>query len=91
MKNVKENQLKKCIFMGTDEFDTIIKKLFGKTTEVEFTLEGMWIGEPNDDCCEIPFEDISEKLAEYFDVKNITSVHMDDCDEIGVWICYKED
>lgn len=30
------------------------------------------------------------KLAGYFDVKEITSVHSDNCDYIGVWIIYKD-
>ena len=28
-------------------------------------------------------------LSKYFDVE-VTSTHIDDCDYIGVWICYKE-
>ena len=91
MKNVKDYQLKKCIFMETEEFDKIIKKLFGDKVEVELSLDGMWIGENGDDCIETPFEEVAEKLASYFEVDKITSIHMDDCDEIGVWICYKED
>jgi hypothetical protein len=94
MKNIQEWQLKKCIFMNTDEYDKIIKSLFGSHIEVEFTLDGMWVGNPNvdslDDICEISFDELSAKLAEYFDVEQVTSVHMDDCDEIGVWICYKD-
>lgn len=90
MKNVKDYQLKKCIVMKTYEFESLIKKLLGNAVEVEFTLEGIWIGYTND-TSEIPFEDLSAKLAEYFDVKDITSVHLDDCYQIGVWICYKED
>ena len=31
-----------------------------------------------------------EKLGEYFDVQ-ITSIHIDDCDYVGVWIVYKEE
>lgn len=30
------------------------------------------------------------KLTGYFDVKEITSIHSDDCDCIGVWITYKD-
>lgn len=94
MKNVQEWQLKKCIFMSSDEYDKIVKLLFGSHIEVEFSCDGMWVGNPNadvlDEVCEISLDELFEKLAEYFDVKQVTSVHMDDCDEIGVWICYKD-
>ena len=29
-----------------------------------------------------------KKLAKYFDVKVITSIHIDDFDIVDVWICY---
>ena len=34
-------------------------------------------------------EDITETLSKYFDV-TVTSVHADDSEYLGVWICYKE-
>ena len=34
--------------------------------------------------------DIETLLAKYFDVKEVTSLHIDDCDTIGVWIVYKD-
>lgn len=32
--------------------------------------------------------DLNETLSEYFQV-SVTSVHADDADPIGIWICYK--
>lgn len=32
---------------------------------------------------------ICSLLATYFDVAEITSIHADDCDLVGVWIVYK--
>lgn len=86
MKNIKEHQLKKCIFMETYEFDEIIRQVFGVEYVVEFSLDGMSIG--NDEFS-LDNETINKELSKYFDC-NITSIHMDDCDEIGVWICYEE-
>lgn len=86
MKNVRESQLKKCIFMETEEFDIIIKEVFGEEYEANFSLEGIDVcSEDNGLSC----EEINEGLSKYFDVE-VTSTHIDDCDYIGVWICYKE-
>ena len=86
MKNIKDYQLKKCIFMETEEFDKVIKKVFGDEFETEFSLEGMDVFSGIDG---LTSEEINEGLSKYFDVE-VTSTHIDDCDCIGVWICYKE-
>ena len=86
MKNVKDYQLKKCIFMETEEFDKIIKSIFGENYEAEFSLDGIDVSSEFDG---LTNEELNEGLSSYFDV-TVTSVHIDDCDEIGVWVCYKE-
>lgn len=86
MKNVKDYQLKKCIFMETEEFDRIIKTVFGNNYEAEFSLEGIDVSSDEDG---LTCEEINEGLSKYFDVE-VTFTHIDDCDNIGVWICYKE-
>ena len=90
MKNVRETQLKKCIFMTTDEFKEVFVEIFGQYDEdtneidVEFnTLDGIYF-------CAISNQDVYAKLSEYFDV-TVTSIHLDDCEHLGVWICYKEE
>lgn len=91
MKNVKENQLKKAIFLEFNEFKKLVLKLtdglksvndengiyFEDTTKAELT--GIYWN-----------EDIYETLSKHFGVK-VTSVHSDSCDYLGVWIVYKED
>lgn len=86
MKNVKDYQLKKCIFMETEEFDRIIKTVFGNNYEAEFSLDGIDVSSDEDG---LTCEEINEGLSKYFDVE-VTSTHIDDCDCVGVWICYKE-
>ena len=88
MKNVKENQLKKCIFMEVDEFQKVFVNVFGEYNEntneidVEFDIvDGIYF-------CGISNKDVYTELSKYFDI-NITSIHIDDFDTIGVWICYK--
>ena len=87
MKNVRENQLKKCIFLEAEEFNSIIRQAFGNNVNIEYSLEG--VGIYTDDS-EISFEEIAEALESYFDVYEVTSFHIDDCDYVGVWVVYKD-
>ena len=90
MKNVKENQLKKCIFMEFEEFQILIGTITDGLVTVKCDFEGLWY-EDTDKAEETDIywnEDIQETLSKYYDVE-ITSVHIDDCDYAGVWICYK--
>lgn len=84
--NASDWQLKKCIFKTTDEFDEDLKKAAGEEYTVEFHCDGLLFLKGNDT---VNTEEIFVRLAEYYNVSTITSVHMDDIDEIGVWICYK--
>ena len=84
MKNVKSYQLKKCIFMVEEEFNEIIKTVFGEEFETDFGIDGISVWSRTEG---LKDPDINKGLSEYFDV-TVTSVHIDDCDYIGVWICY---
>lgn len=90
MENVRENQLKKCIFMELDDFNNLIDKVTDglKTVEYEF---GMYYAD-TDKAEETDIywnEDIEVTLSKYFDV-TVTSVHADDCEEcVGIWIVYR--
>jgi len=85
MKNVRENQLKKCIFLTDDEFKSVFAERFSKYEDVDVEIdayEGIYF-------CGISNEEVYKNLSEYFDVE-ITSIHIDDCEYTGVWIVYKE-
>ncbi len=86
MKNVKDYQLKKCILMETEEFDRIVKSVFGNEYDAEFSMEGIIV---NKEFESLSDDELNEGLSKYFDTA-VTSVHVDDCDNIGVWIVYKE-
>ena len=79
MKNVRDYQLKKCIFMDYDMFKQEAKKIFGNNVVVECDYEGISIDYDGN---------ILEALSEYYGVE-VTSIHIDDCDIIGVWIVYR--
>lgn len=88
MKNVTERQLKKCIFLRLEEYRDIIQKLFGPEVTIEWTVEGLDVHTPTD---ALPTGEIHEGLERYFDVRLVTSIHSDHCEEEpGVWITYKD-
>jgi len=88
MKNVRESQLKKCIFLTLEEFDETIKEIFGPEASTLYQYEGICIDSGNDDV-EYDDDEIYARLSDYFDV-NVTSFHSDNCEYVGVWVCYKE-
>lgn len=92
MKNVRLNELKKCIFMLYDDFDALICELTDGMAEVQYE-DGMYITasfQANEADYEPTNEEILRQLSDHFGV-NVTSFHSDDCDLRGVWICYKEE
>lgn len=88
MKNVRETQLKKAICLTNEEFAGIIHQTLGDDVTVEISLEGICISTEED---VIYWEEVTKALTNYFDVKEVTSVHADDCDyPIGIWVIYKD-
>lgn len=90
MKNVRENQLKKCIFMELDEYKHLIDKVTDglKAVECVFGLFYMctYKAEKTNTYWN---EGIEVTLSKYFDV-TVTSIHADDCEDcVGIWIVYK--
>ena len=88
MKNVRENQLKTCIFLTTEELEEIMGKIFDTKVIIHCSLEGAWYETPLKDL-DIDDDTLCAELSEYFDV-NVTSMHIDDCEYVGVWVCYKQ-
>lgn len=86
-KNTKEHQLKKCIFLTEKEFKKVFTKVFGEHKEGENEVDVILDPYEGIYFCGISDKEVYEKLGRYFDV-NITSIHMDDADTVGVWICY---
>lgn len=91
MKNVENYQLKKCIFMSLNEYKDLILKVTDGLKRVDYEYDGIWY-EHTDKAEELDVwcnEDITETLSKYFGV-TVTSVHADDSEYLGIWICYKE-
>lgn len=89
MKNVRENQLKKAIYLSSTEYKEILSELFNRKIEVEIALDGISYSTP--DNFELNTDDLHERLAKYFDVKNVSSIHADDVEwDIGIWVIYQD-
>lgn len=84
MKNIENHQLKTCIFELRDNFIGIVSEL--KDCE-NYNFENFTYAYPGSDN-ELD-KILCTRLAEYYDVKAVTSIHTDDHDLTGVWICYR--
>lgn len=83
---LRPNQLKTCIFLTVEEFECVLNEIYGQHITVHCDLDGCWYESDKDlDICD---SDICVELSRYYGV-NVTSIHVDDCDITGVWICYK--
>lgn len=83
MKNIKKEQLKKCIIMPISEFVSLMES-FGLISEVDY--EGAYFSMDGED---VTKEEVYGILSNHFGVK-VTSLHVDDCDDAGVWVVYKD-
>lgn len=84
MKNVLPCQLKKAIVLADTQFERLLYQLFGVgNVSVYIDAEGLFYSVEGMD-----FHEVNAQLAKHFGVKKITSIHADDCDNIGIWICY---
>jgi len=94
MKNINTYMKKTCIFLTSEELAKILEDLYPNSkVNVEPTLDGLIV---EVDETEIntggSHSKLATKLAEYFDVIQITSIHTDIADvdyPVGIWICYR--
>lgn len=87
MKNVTSAMLRTSIFMLNDDFEELIKKLFPKS-HIGYGIGNIAINH-NGKYRNINEPEVCKKLAEYFDVKDITEIRLGSLN-IGVWIEYKD-
>lgn len=78
-----------CRFFSLDAFGRLLGHLYtDESTGVDVDYQGIYIGVGEDDCCP---NDLHERIAKELGVAEVTSIHIDDCDEaIGVWVAVKE-
>jgi len=81
---------KNCIALTVDEFRELLDTIYKRPVSVDFDADGLYIGFLEDDDTELPIEDIHKRLAEKFDVGEVTSIHIDDFEPPLIWIVYKD-
>lgn len=96
MKNVTQSMLKTSIFMFSDDFTKLVTHLF-PGVQVDYDSDGINYEYKEDS---LDTDTLYTKLAEYFNVKEITSIHYnraanfmdssDNYDCLGIWITYKD-
>ena len=92
MKNVNPYMKKTCIYLRGDDFEKLMRKIFGDEIEIEWALEGSGVSiyrtntATNED---INDYDIIKELSKYFDT-TVLSFHTDCYESVGVWIVYMD-
>lgn len=95
MKNIKKTELLTCIYKSYDDMLEEIKEMFGPTANINISSDGIDFTYEMEDFIfgetrSLPFEELAKEMTQYYDVKEITSIHVDDCiEQPGIWICYK--
>ena len=93
MQNVRSSQLKTCIFMTFSEFEDFIDKLTHGGVGVMYELDGLSFNFYDDEDWDATLEQNLDYLyvliSDFFGVSEVTSIHADDEDELGIWIVYK--
>ena len=80
-----------CKVMSTDEFEYILDKIYEKPVSVDYSLDGIFIEDPDDpNRGPVDAEDLHKKLADVLNVGAVTSIHIDDQEFTGVWIACKD-
>lgn len=90
--NLKKYPTHTCIFMTLDEFQSLIDTLTDGLRYIDYELDGIsfYHTDKAEETETYWNQDLNETLSEYFDAP-VTSVHADDSEPIGIWICYKQD
>lgn len=92
MKNTEKVSFKTSMFMTFDDYRDLISELSDGLKEVAWdTSDGLYYEDSQkaiDTDNYLEELNVEKMLSEYFDTE-VTSVHCDDCEFVGVWIVYK--
>ena len=88
---ISNNKKKKCIFYTFEEYKELILALTDGLKEVEYEYDGIrYCPTEKAEKLDTHYEDsIENVLSKYFNVI-VTSVHADDSECLGIWICYED-
>ena len=88
---IKPEWKRNCLCLGSEDFHALLKEIYPDVKEivVHYDLDGLWVSSDADDEWGPADEELCEKIGGHLGV-NVTSMHIDDCDETGIWIVYKK-
>lgn len=89
MKNVRPDQRKTCIFLTQTELEAVLSEILQKTVTANVSLYGLSVCTEDEHSDDVDDCVICDMLSKHFDVQ-VTSIHIDDCDHVGVWIVCKD-
>ena len=80
---------KSCLCLGYEEFEALCEEATGvDDLQFHYDMDGLWVEEYTEKENGYDLEKVIEALSEALGI-TITSIHIDDCDMVGVWIVYK--
>ena len=86
---IKPEWKKSCLCLGYEEFEALCEEATGvDDLQFHYDMDGLWIEEYAEKEDEYDLEKVVVALSEALGI-TITSIHIDDCDMVGVWIVYK--
>lgn len=81
---------RQCLLLGAEEFEGLIKEIYpGMQPICHYDLDGLWVASDTDDDFGPTDREFCQDVGKHLGI-NVTSIHIDDCDLPGVWICYTE-
>lgn len=78
--------------MSWDDFSYLVSRYSGGKASPTYALDGIsyWYGDDFNGEEEFDEKDFCAWIARNYDgIAEVTSIHADDCDSPGVWICYR--
>ena len=80
---------KTCLFMEGWLFEELLKNITDYPISCLFEMDGVTFTRDDSGDC-VSEETVCDLLAEHFGLEEVTSVHLDNCLQLGVWIVYRE-
>lgn len=85
MRNAKPTQLTTCITLTNSEFEDVVKSIWGDKFTADYCGDRVGVSSLKRD---IPQKEVLEKLRDYFDVCEVTSVFFNSREARCVWVVY---
>lgn len=90
IKDLEKRYGRTCLILSLNDAERLIGEAFNVFgVQIHAELDGFWISADDDDSWCPDIDQIATALTSYIGAE-VTSMHIDDCDDPGFWICYKK-